>query len=157
MNNITKIWKSELVNLSIRQGRKLGKHHTKIGRAQYSKMEANPELQIFSEFPCSQSKKKKEKLFMKRMPYERHKQANNKIPKNSVQSFAEPHTSSRELNLGPWKVKRKSGTGGRSMDIKLRNYWIKQSPTDFSVAGLCRNFNVLITNLQRAVQCALLI
>lgn len=151
MNNITKILKPELVNLSIRQGWKLGKHRTKIGRPQYSKMEASPELQTLWVSLQPKSKKKREKLFMKLMPYERHKQANNKIPKNSMQSSAEPHTSSRELNLGPWKVQRKSGIGRRSMDIKLRNYWIKQSPTDFFVTVLCRNFNVLITNLQRAV------
>lgn len=63
MNNITNIFKSEPVNLSIRQERKPGKHRTKIGRAQYSKVEGNPELQIFSEFPWSQSKKKKNHLW----------------------------------------------------------------------------------------------
>ena len=36
-----------------------------------------------------EAKAKKEKLFMELIPYERHKQANNKIPKNSVQRFAE--------------------------------------------------------------------
>lgn len=87
MNNITNILKSETVNLSITQGRKLEKYLIKIGRTQYSKMEASLSYKFSLSF--LEAKAKKEKLFMELIPYERHKQANNKIPKNSVQRFAE--------------------------------------------------------------------
>lgn len=45
------------------------------------------------------------------------------------------------------KVKRKSGAGEESLDNKLRNYWTKQSQTDFFVAGLCRTFHMFIISL----------
>lgn len=43
------------------------------------------------------------------------------------------------------------------MHNKLRNYQAKQGQIDFFDAGHCRTFDMRIINLQRAVQCVLLI
>lgn len=153
MNNITKILKSELVNLLIRQGQKLEKHHTKTEGHNILKWKLTLSYQFSLSFLAAKAKKKKRKIIYETYAIWKAQQNS----KNSIQSFAEPHTNSRELNPGFWKVKRKWEQEGGPWILnwgitelnKVRQISLWQ---DFG-----RNFNVLITNLQRAAQCALLI
>lgn len=95
---------------------------------------------------------------MEFIPYEFHKHANNKIPKNAIQSFSELCTlvpGNLTWVFNKLRESQEQEAGG--CNNKLRNYQANQSQIDFFVARHCRTFDMLIINLQRAVQWVLLI